>query len=531
MKINLFLITLVSVFGCSQREETPTRPNILLIVADDLGYGDLGLFGSEIKTPNIDRLAGKGITFTRFHTAPTCAPTRAMLLSGNDNHIAGMGSQYDKTGEWGYEGYLSDRIATIPEVLASAGYHSYMAGKWHLGMGEDQIPSARGFDRTFALMEGAGNHYNGQSVFTDTLSRYRQDGQPVQWKDGEYSTAVYTDKLIEFIENGRRDGQPFFGFAAYTSPHWPLQVDSSFWMKYKGKYDSGYEQLREKRMSDLKEKGFISPDRSLPQLHPSVIPWDSLSSDLKIIEARKMELYAGMVENLDFHVGRLFDYLKSINEFDNTIIIFMSDNGAADEDFYYDSVANVSYHHPYFNNDFENMGLFNSYISYGPQWAESGTAPFKYFKGHASEGGIVTPLIISGSGIKHTIPTDEFTSLLDIAPTIYTWAGVEYPEEYEYPLKGTALNAFLLGKTESIHDSLYVFEVEQSGNVQIRQGNWKLVHEGFPIEKEGFELYNIASDPEESVDLATKNHEKMKEMVSLWEQYRNTLKIITDRTD
>jgi len=233
--------------SCSQTKHQraeDTRPNILLLVADDLGYADLACYGGDISTPNIDHLASRGMRFSRFHTAPMCAPTRAMLLSGNDNHIAGMGVQGLVTGEFGYEGRLTRRIVTIPELLKEAGYFTCMAGKWHLGKDSLSDPRVWGFDHSYALLEGAGNHYTNRSALGAGNSHYTEDGIPVLWKDGDYSTDFYTGKILQYLAKNRETGRPFFAYAAFTSPHWPLQVDSTYWRKYAGQYDEGYDILK-----------------------------------------------------------------------------------------------------------------------------------------------------------------------------------------------------------------------------------------------------------------------------------------------
>ena len=229
MRLMLVLIsTLISCSETIEKTQEVLQPNILLLVADDLGYADLGCYGGDIETPNIDNLATQGIRFSRFYTSPLCAPTRAMLLSGNDNHIAGMGIQSAQRAAFGYEGRLSDRVVTIPALLKSVGYHTYMAGKWHLGRDSLSIPFSKGFERSFVNVRGAGNHYDDQGLFAeDPITVYYEDGLPASWKDGDYSTDFYTDKLLEYIDLNKEDNKPFFAFAAYTSPHWPLQVDEN----------------------------------------------------------------------------------------------------------------------------------------------------------------------------------------------------------------------------------------------------------------------------------------------------------------
>ena len=323
--------------GEQARAADDQRSNILLIVADDLGYADLGVHGRDIRTPNIDALAAEGLLCTRFHTAPMCAPTRAMMLSGNNNHVAGMGRQhpYDPLREEmpGYEGHLSDRVAPFPVLLQEAGYHTYMVGKWHLGLAPENGPSRNGFERSFSMIDGAGNHFDSVGYF-EGGSTYRSDGQPSTMPEGGYSTEVYTDRLMEFIAEGTSDGAPFFAYAAYTSPHWPLQVPDEYLDLYRGKYDEGYDVLRETNFATLKEAGIIPADAALPPRNEAITPWSELSAEDKRRESRKMELYAAMVENLDHHVGRLVDYLKSRGLYENTLIVFMSDNGPAAEDFY-----------------------------------------------------------------------------------------------------------------------------------------------------------------------------------------------------
>ena len=451
-----------------------------------------------------------------------CAPTRAMLLSGNDNHIAGMGGQGRVSEVFGYEGKLTNRIVTIPQLLIEAGYHTYMAGKWHLGKTPEANPHQKGFERSFALLEGAGNHYTNQSALNDGLSTYTEDGDSTTWENGNYSTDFYTDKLIEYIDQNKADSKPFFAFAAYTSPHWPLQVDKPYWEKYSGLYDDGYEKLRERRLESLKKTGIIPQKAVLPPVHETVKPWNSLSENEKMKEARKMELYAGMVDNLDYNIGRLITYLKEIGEYDNTLFVFMSDNGAAYRDFInWDGYQKLR---SYYNDDFENMGNYNSYVSYGPQWAEAGSAPFKYFKDYATEGGINTTLIISGKNVARRNEIHHgFLSVLDLAPTFYEMANVGYPEKYNenevYPLKGSSLLPFISAKTAVIHSSDYVFAIEHYGNAMLRKGDWKITNIKRPFELENFTLYNLSTDLGEQVDLKDREIEKFEEMMAEWAKF------------
>lgn len=528
-----FLLASTIVLSCTEQKSKKAinkKPNIVLIVADDLGFGDIGCYGGDIQTPNLDELSRRGIKFSSFHTAPMCAPTRAMLLSGNDNHIAGMGGQGNVTEVFGYEGRLTDRIVTIPALLRDRGYHTYMAGKWHLGKTPESNPHQKGFEHSFVLLQGAGNHYSNRSALFDGLSSYTEDGISTQWIEGNYSTDFYTDKLIEYIGSDKRDNKPFFAFAAYTSPHWPLQVDKKYWKKYKGQYDDGYEKLRERRLSSLKKAGIIPNDATSPPSHERVLPWDSLSNQEQKKEARKMELYAGMVDNLDHNIGRLIKHLKDIGEYENTLFVFMSDNGAAHRDFINDD--RFSSLKEYYNDDFDNMGNANSYISYGPQWAEAGSSPFRYYKDFATEGGTNTTMIICGPNVNRKNEIHYgFTSLLDIAPTFYEVANVTYPVVYNgnnvYPLKGKSLIPFVSGKSNKIHDSTYVFALEHYGNAMLRKGNWKITNFTRPFNIENFALYNLSNDIGEQIDLKESEKEKYAELLDEWIRFSNEIKIQT----
>lgn len=527
LKKSFLLFPGLFILSCQSKisENTNIRPpNILLIVADDLGYADISAYGGDIDTPNLDALAENGLKFSNFHTAPYCAVSRSMVLTGNDNHIAGMGCQDRVTDVKGYEGRLTDRIVPVPMLLRDNGYHTFMAGKWHLGTTDAANPHQKGFTQSYALLEGAGNHYNNVGVLREPeISPYTEDGEKTDWIEGNYSTDFYSDKLIEYISQAKENNQPFFGFAAYTSPHWPLQVDEKYWKKYEGRYNGGYDSLRIARMQSLKKNGIIPDNYKLPEQHPEVMPWDSLSSEQKKIEARKMELYAGMVDNLDYNIGRIINHLKSTGQYENTLIVFMADNGAAAEDFYYHDYFGP-YVQEHFNNDYENMGKPNSYVSYGRQWAEAGSAPFKYYKGYVTEGGMTAPMIISGPKLKHKGQlSNTFTTLMDLAPTFYELAEVEYPKQYNAlpvaQLRGRSLLPLLQKEVQNIHDDNYVFGFEHRSQALIRKGDWKLTTIEIPFSTENFKLYNLKIDPGEQTDLKSQYPEKYEELLLEWDNY------------
>jgi arylsulfatase len=531
-KISLLLIILF-ILSCSfysfKKQKHERKPNIILILADDLGYSDLGCFGSEIATPNIDALARQGQLFTNFYTAATCSPSRAMLLSGTDNHIAGLGDMAERVpgipeeiGKQGYEGYLNNKVVSVAQLLKDAGYHTYISGKWHLGMTADQSPFAKGFERSFALLEAYANHF-----IPDTReSSFWEDGHSAEYPNGQYSTDFYTDKMISFIKEDHVDKKPFFLYAAYTAPHWPLQAPSAFIEKYHGVYDIGYDSLRSLRFNALKEKGIISRNVRLPEL-PAVkgnlytisnrplLPWKTLGKSEQRIEARKMEIYAGMVDNLDYNIGRLIQYLKDIGEYDNTFFVFLSDNGP--DVFEGNATPDKLNPYPY-------MGTVNSFIAYGPQWAHASSAVNSFYKGYSAEGGIHSPMIVKMPLQKEGKEiSNAFVTIMDLAPTFLDLAGGTYPSTYQRrpltPYKGSSLLPFLNKKKTYVHKEDYVMGWELFGRCAIRKGKWKITKMEPPFGKGVFELFDLQKDPTESEDLSKKYPKIYSEMLGHWKAY------------
>jgi len=518
-------------YSCKSEQKPPVKktPNIVLIVADDLGYTDIGCFGSEIATPHLDALAEQGQLFSSFYTSATCSPTRAMLLTGTDNHIAGLGNMAERSvdivaqrGKPGYEGYLNDHVVSVSQLLKDAGYHTYIAGKWHLGLTPEQSPAAKGFERSFSLMEAYASHY-----YPDKRSNsFWEDDHFANYPAGKYSTDLYTDKLIQFIKEDQDDKKPFFLYAAYTSPHWPLQAPQEFIDKYQGRYNIGYDSLRKLRFHRLKEKGIINKQVALPSLpamkgylfgisDEPLIPWNALNKDEQQIESRKMEIYAAMVDNLDYNIGRLIQYLKEIGEYENTLFVFISDNGASELE------ANNT---PDERDPYRFMGTANSFVAYGPQWAHASSAVNKLYKGYVAEGGIHSPMIIKmpsqqkGKGLN-----SSFTTVMDIAPTLLELAEVTYPASYNglplAPYQGESVLPLLKGEKDRVHDENYVMGWELFDRCAVRKGDWKILKIESPFGKGRFELYNIANDPTESNDVAEKYPDKYQEMLAHWTSY------------
>ena len=432
------------------------QPNILYIVADDLGYTDIGAFGSEIPTPNLDELAYEGVRLTSFHTDRSCQHTRVMLMAS-----AGSGRALQIIGDpmSGRRGNLLSRDwAILPEFLQDAGYATYMSGKWDLGIGEGYTPATRGFDRSFVLLDASASHF--AETFWDNPIPYEEDGVPLridQLPEDFYATEYYTDKMIEFIESN--DGEtPWFAYVPYTIPHWPLQLPEDWIDRYAGEYDAGYDVLREQRFARAKELGVVPEGATLEAFRPIAPPWSSLTAEQQQRQARAQEIYAGMVEYMDMSVGRLIDYLEDSGQLDNTIVMFSSDHGASSSDAGLDetevdrrSVANR-------DNRYENFGRHRSFIDHGRGFAEAATAPLRGHKSTLTEGGLRASAFIRYPA---AIPTGEvdgtYMTVMDVLPTFLEIAGTEHPGASRY--KGREINdihgrsfwPYLTGESTAFH--------------------------------------------------------------------------------
>ena len=524
------------------------KPNFIVIVADDLGFTDTSPFGGEIDTPNLDRLAKNGLRFTDFHTASACSPTRSMLLSGTDNHIAGLGQMAEFArriperfaGKPGYEGYLNFRVAALPEILQDAGYYNFLSGKWHLGFTEEYWPSKRGFEKTFTLLPGAGNHYKyfpldertGDTIqFMKPL--FEENGKslnPFDLPDDYYSTNYFTDKFLEYLHDDSRDGRPFFGFLTYTAPHWPFQAHEEVIAKYKGKYDNGPAKLRQQRLANAVKKGLI-PDGVTPHKVETQREkiWADLTDEEKRIEARIMEIYAAMVDILDQNIGRVLDQLEKDNELENTFILFMSDNGAEGMMMEALPLTNENFEtniEKYYDNTFSNIGKANSFVWYSDQWAQAATAPAYMYKMWASEGGIRCPLIVhypqlikDRGSVRH-----GFNTVMDILPTILDVAGVAHPGENFRDRKvvlprGKSWKKYLAGDAEFVHDEETVTGWELFAQQAIRKGKYKALYIPKPMGPDKWQLFNLEKDPGETTDISEEDPDRLKQMVDYWAEY------------
>ncbi|RTE74412.1 hypothetical protein BHE90_011147 [Fusarium euwallaceae] len=539
------------------------RPNFLVIVADDLGFSDCSCYGSEIQTPNIDNLAQDGLRFTEFHVAAACSPTRSMLMTGTDHHIAGLGQLQEFTrlspahqGQPGHEGYLNSSVVALPELLRNGGYQTFMSGEWHLGLKPEHHPVRRGFDKSFALLPGCANHYDWEPTYKDPANEpipfFEVSSRAIHVEDNQYikqlprpwySSDGYTDKMLEYLK-ARMDQdreRPFFAYLPYSAPHWPLQAPETSCVKYRGMYSDGPDALRGRRLAKLQSLGLVSQHVQPYPKDPDL--WDTIDQDTRDKSAKAMEVYAGMVDRMDWNIGRVIDHLKETGEYDNTLILFMSDNGAEEE---------------YYDNSLDNIGRRNSFVWYGAHWAQAATAPSRLFKMFSTEGGCRVPLIVKPPAslissqdqtpsVYSSLISDAFCTVMDIVPTFLDLAGLEHPgPEYNgrpiAALRGRSWKKFLQalaadsspqkGSGEvnavrrQIHGCDYVAGFEIAGSGALRRGDYKITFVPAPRGPQKWELFNVRQDPGETRDLGADLPDLFAELLALWEEYRRDVGVV-----
>ncbi|MBN2093394.1 arylsulfatase [candidate division KSB1 bacterium] len=508
--IGLGALSVPSFFTCSQLNSS--RPNIVLMMVDDMGYSDLGCYGSEIHTPNIDQLANEGLKFSQFYNAARCCPTRASLLTGLYPHQAGMGGMVkspQNSTAGAYQGYLNDQCVTIAEVLKTAGYRTLMSGKWHVGESRPHWPTDRGFDRYFGLISGAANYFDiSKTKSPNVVRQMALDDQPfTPPKEGFYMTDAITQHAVDFLDQETGNSNPFFLYVAYTAPHWPLHALPEDIEKYRGKYREGWEVLRNRRYQKMVEMGLINPEWPLSPPDPEAMPWENVP-DMELMDL-KMAVYAAQIDRMDQGVGKIMNKLREMGQAENTLVLFLSDNGACHESgpLGFDNRKNGL-----------PPGGVDSFMSYGRSWSNASNTPFRLHKHWVHEGGISTPLIAWWPG-KIQQPgtiTHQPGHIIDIMATCCVVAKAKYPAKIDnkpiIPLEGKSLTSVFKGKTRKLHETIYW---EHLGNRAIRQGKWKLVS----VNKGQWELYDLEADRTELKDLSTIYPAQLKEMIRIYEKW------------
>jgi arylsulfatase/uncharacterized sulfatase len=519
---NCFIAVFLAISCPAQAQQSP---NIVLLLADDLGFSDIGSFGSEISTPNLDSLAARGVRFTNYHTASSCAPTRAMLMSGLSSHQAGLGNMPESLApEMGssraYAGYLLPELKTVADQLAGQGYRNYMVGKWHLGATPDTLPSARGFHRTYALADtGADNFEQRPYLPIYEQANWYEDGQRTTLPDDFYSSKTLIDKTIEYIDSNTE--QPFFAYVAFQAVHIPVQAPKEYTNKYADTYQNGWHELRQQRYQRAIETGVVPAGLNLTDMHTTE-DWQSLSEEERAYEAKSMAVYAGMIDAMDEHIGRLIAHLKATGRYDNTVFIFTSDNGAEPTDtlaastpfvprkyfeYWLDSVN--------YRTDFETLGEKGSYNMIGDSFASAAVSPLSLYKFFNSEGGMRVPLIYAAPDSVTLDKTNAFAFATDLVPTILELAGAAPLPNTE----GKSLVPLVKGEVETIREQTDTVGFELGGNAAFFKGDYKLLLNRGPVGDDRWHLYNIIDDPTEQVDLKKELPELFAEMQAGYQDY------------
>jgi len=536
-----------------------TRPNVLLIVGDDMGLGDIGPYGSEINTPHLNALAEEGVRFTNSHVSPVCSVTRAELLTGNNNIEVGLGS-YDylvygpAKGKPGYEGYLTRNTVMISELLRDAGYHTVMAGKWHLGGSKTggEGPAQWGFHRSYGMLSGGGNHWNDEEFLPNqrdpkvqaalkagrippvSKETYYENGKPVQRPNGVYSDDLFTAQLIAYIDEGHQQGQPFFAYLPFTTAHFPLQAPQELIDNYEAQYLAlGWDGLKAERLRRMQRAGVVPAEVGLPPDNPIVRKrWDSLTPEQQRTQARVMATFAAMVDHQDRSIGRLLDYLQDSGQLDNTLIIYLTDNGPEAFDGQGGVITNPiaqAYIQNNYSNAYNDIGKANSNWQYGAEWANGSTGPLQWMKIFVAGGGVRTPLIIrppvnSGFSRPGAIESGP-VRVKDLATTILSYTGVDRPanrygDRAIIPASGVDLKPYLNGSKNRPRVEGEWMAFELMGNAYLIDGDYKVMRQRTGMWGDGqWHLFNIVSDPGETRLLDTQQPQRLARMVAQYESY------------
>jgi arylsulfatase A-like enzyme len=521
-----------SSIALAQESVPAARPNFVVVLVDDLAFTDLGVYGGEARTPNLDMLAARGARFSSYHTSPLCSPSRAMLLTGIDNHRTGVATIPEtlpaaQRGKRGYSMHLEDGVETVATRLKGEGYRTYMSGKWHLGQGIGQLPDSHGFQRSLALdASGADNWQQKSYMPYYATADWFEDGKPVQLPENFYSSELLVDRMLGYLNKDRDSSAPFFAYVAFQAVHIPVQAPREFTEHYAGVYDGGWDALRERRWKRAKELGLIPADAELPPAHEGLRKWDALSPQDKALFSRSMAVYAGMIEAMDAHIGRLVAHLNEHGELDNTIFIITSDNGPEPSD----PVAQTGFstwmsQHGYVR-ELETLGEKGSMNFIGPEWANAASSPARLFKFHSAEGGLRVPLIVSGPGITPS-QLHSLGFVTDLTPTIYDFAGID-PAKWNgpVPITGKSLKPVLTGAASRTYADDVAIGMEVGGNAALYKGDYKITRITQPWGDAKWRLYHLSADPGETRDLSEQEPERFHAMLVDYDAYAKDMGVL-----
>ena len=509
-------------------QEGAEKPNIVVILVDDAALMDFGIYGGEARTPNIDALAREGVMFRRHYTSPLCAPSRAMLLTGMDNHMTGIATipevlPKEHVGKPGYTMHLEPGVLTLADRLKAAGYRTLMSGKWHLGSGKGDLPNAHGFDRSLALDASGADNWSARPYMPYyQKAPWYEDGEPAEMPESYYSSTLIVDRMIDYLDEGDQS-TPFFAYVAFQAVHIPVQAPAELTAGYDGVYDGGWDKLREARWRRAKEIGLIPDSAALAPMPPEMRAWNDLSPDDQALYAARMQVNAAMLEAMDREIGRLVEHLKETGAYDNTVFFVTSDNGPepsrGDDDlrlrFW---MATHGYHlGP------EGIGEEGSWGFIGPEWAMAAASPDNLFKFLGAEGGLRVPFVMAGKGVPQGEDSYARTIVTDIAPTVLDLAGITEPEDM---MTGRSLEPILTGASDAIYQPDDVIGIEVSGNSAILKGRWKITRNQKPHGDGKWRLYDIEQDPGETTDLSQEKPDVFADLLDEYAAYSKRVGVL-----
>ena len=542
-----------------EQDDMDTRPNIMLFIGDDFGYSDIGAFGGEISTPNLDNLAKDGKILTNYHTVPVCSPARVALLTGVDHHIGGIGSMYEliaenQKGKPGYETWINDRVVTVAQLLRDSEYHTYLSGKWHLSGNHFENgtwPYDKGFEQSLTLLNGGANHFNDFPEIPLEKITFAENDQIIPRPGNKtlYSNELYTDKMIEYLKNSTTDGKPFFAYLSFQVAHSPFQSPQESVAKYEEINSVGWDKIREQRFEKQKDLGFWSKDMKLPDRIPPNQPWEELTQEQKDYASRILAVPSAMIENMDQNIGKVIQYLKDTGKYDNTLIVFISDNGTSEPapmlslKFSSANAAQMENFTNHVNNTLSNLGNGSSIINYAAWGTATSDAPLSGFKTSEYEGGTRVPFIFKEpAGISSVSSSDDvnpeivktFAYVNDLAPTFLEYAGVQHPgSPYNghevHPMMGKSLKSLFNGTSDSVYGPEEIVADEMFNNTAVYMGDWKAIKHETPIGDGKWQLHNIVNDPTELVDLADQNPEIIQRMITAYDTYAKDVGVVIPR--
>lgn len=528
------LLAALSLVGAaaSAQGETPAKPpNFVVMLIDDAAFMDLGIYGGEAHTPNIDALASRGSLFTRYYTSPLCSPSRAMLLTGMDNHLTGVSTipevlPKEHEGQPGYTMSLEPGVATLAERLKPLGYRTLMTGKWHLGSNHGDLPNSHGFDRSFALDASGADNWEDKSYMPFYAEApWYEDGKEASLPDDYYSSEFIVDQMMTYMDEGDT-AEPFFAYLAFMAVHIPVQAPAEYTANYDGVYDGGWDATRKARWQRAQELGYVPAGAALAPMPDYFRKWDSLPADEQRLLSARMQVNAGMLEAMDFHVGRLIEHLKSTGQYDNTVFVVTSDNGPeptrGDTDDRLKFWMKMNGYHL----GIEGIGEKASWAFIGPEWAMAAASPHDKFKFLGAEGGIRVPFIMAGAGLAEGARVEARAHVTDIAPTLLAMAGA--PDEFgdAKPMTGRSLLPLLRGETDTIYGPGDAIVIEVSGNAAVIKGDYKLTRNQKPHGDARWRLYDLSKDPGETADLSAAHPEIYADLAAEYAAYSKRVGVL-----